>query len=546
MITGISPATVQLRLWLIPIVGTGVMVIAVLARAVSGRWWVGPVAAGQAFAGQVPRFGVPVEPTGGGLPVSLLSPSQTFVVPLFALLVLIAVDVLRGRPMRGGWGFLPVLAVACAGAKSSALPAFAAGVALAGLILLVRLRRVPWAAAGLLAVAGCGMAVGLQLFAGGGAGTLAVQPLSVVRWMTPYVQTLGAHDGVTKGGLFPPGVASAAAAGRWFVAGLVVWWVLMQAPRLIGLILPPRRRTAETGDPALWLVAGILAAGTGAMWLFWHPSQSQIYFFAGVVPFGAVLTVWALADRVRRWPAPVAGAAAGALWSLLAPPTDVPAGRAVGPWAWALLLPLLTTAVVTVVVAGAASAIWGRRALRNLPAGLLAAVVGAGLAIGAADTVRELSAPPPGQDPMRRVVTAAEMRAALWLDANAGDDDVVATNVHCMPMNAKVCDSRAFWVAGLGGRRTLVESWAYTDAAVAANGTGGRKYFYQPAPGPAVYDLNERVFRYGDPADTARLRDEFGVRWLLADVRAGAVAPNLAAVATVRYTDGPATVYELR
>jgi hypothetical protein len=290
----------------------------------------------------------------------------------------------------------------------------------------------------------------------------------------------------------------------------------------------------------------MLAAGTGAMWLFWHPSQSQIYFFAGVVPFGAVLTVWALADRVRRWPVPVAGAVAGAAWSLLAPRIDAPGGSALGPWAWALWLPLISTAVLTVIGAGAAVAVWGRRALRNLPAGLLAAVVGAGLAAGTAGTVAGLSAPAPEPDPMRRVVTAAEMRAALWLDANAGRDDVVATNVHCMPMNAKVCDSRAFWVAGLGGRRALVESWAYTDGAVGANGVNGLKYFYQPAPDPAVHEFNERVFRLGDPADTARLRDDYGVRWLLADVRAGAVAPNLAAVATVRYTDGPATVYELR
>jgi hypothetical protein len=290
----------------------------------------------------------------------------------------------------------------------------------------------------------------------------------------------------------------------------------------------------------------MLVAGTGAMWLFWHPSQSQIYFFAGVVPFGAVLTVWALADRARHWPVPVAGAAAGALLSLLAPAVDPPGRDTAGEWAWALARPLLTVAAVTTVVTVAALAVRRRRALRALPAALIAAVVGASLAAGVAHTGRELSAPPPGPEPMRRVVTAAEMRAALWLDANAGAEDLVATNVHCMPMNAKVCDARAFWVAGLGGRRTLVESWAYTDAAVAANGVDGRKYFYQPAPDAAVYELNQRVFRHGDPADVRRLRDEYGVRWLFADTRAGAVAPGLAAVATVRHTSGPATVYELR
>jgi hypothetical protein len=145
------------------------------------------------------------------------------------------------------------------------------------------------------------------------------------------------------------------------------------------------------------------------------------------------------------------------------------------------------------------------------------------------------------------VVTAGEMRAALWLDDHAGPDDVVATNVHCVPIDATAgCNARAFWVAGLGGRRTLVESWGYADQAVAAHGTGGLSYTYQPAPYPEVFALNERVFRTADPVDVARLRDEHGVRWLLADTRAGTVTPDLARVADVRHTGGTATVYELR
>ena len=146
---------------------------------------------------------------------------------------------------------------------------------------------------------------------------------------------------------------------------------------------------------------------------------------------------------------------------------------------------------------------------------------------------------------LRRVVTQAEMRAALWLEATAGAEDVVATNVHCMPMRARLCNARAFWVAGLSGRRTLVESWAYSDAAAAANGRGGRKYFFQPAPDPAVYEVNQRVFTQADPADVRRLRQEYAVRWLFADTRAGTVSPRLATVATIRYRNGPVTIYSL-
>jgi hypothetical protein len=67
----------------------------------------------------------------------------------------------------------------------------------------------------------------------------------------------------------------------------------------------------------------------------------------------------------------------------------------------------------------------------------------------------------------------------------------------------------------------------------------------QPAPDPAVFALNERVFAAPTPADLAELRAR-GVRWLFADARAGQVSPVLATLAPVRFTSGPVTVHELR
>jgi hypothetical protein len=137
------------------------------------------------------------------------------------------------------------------------------------------------------------------------------------------------------------------------------------------------------------------------------------------------------------------------------------------------------------------------------------------------------------------------MRGALWLDQHAGNDEVIATNVHCVPIGRpRPCDARAFWVAGLAGRRTLVESWGYTDQTVAANGIDGLKYPLQPAPYPGVLAINQHVFEAGDKADLQRLRD-YGVRWLLADTRAGEVSPRLAEIAKVVYISGPVTVYRL-
>jgi hypothetical protein len=181
----------------------------------------------------------------------------------------------------------------------------------------------------------------------------------------------------------------------------------------------------------------------------------------------------------------------------------------------------------------------------------MAAVLGASVAAGAGYTVERLHrvalGPPPAAPEPRRLLTMEEMRAALWLDRNAADDDGVATNVHCLPMNRpKPCDARAFWVAGLGGHRTVVESWGYSDATVAANGRGGLKYPLQPAPDPQLLARNDRLFTAPTAVDLAAFRREHGVRWLFADSRVAPVSPLLASFATARLVSGPVTVYELR
>jgi hypothetical protein len=542
MITGISPATVLLRLWVVPIAAIAVLVVAALARELSGRWWTGPLAGGVAFAGLPLTFGAPVGPAGGAS-VSFVSPSQTYAMPLLGLLVAIVVDLLRGRKLGPAWVLAPLLAFACTGVKSSALPPLIAGLALAGLVVWMRDRRFPRAVAALLAVTIVAMLAGARLFAGGGAGTLSVQLLSVLRWMEPYSATLGTDDEIVPDGLVAIGVQEAGQAGRWFIAWLVVWWLLMQSPRLIGLACLRRR-----SDPAAWLLGGMTIAGVLGAWLLWHPSASQLYFYVGAAPFGVLLTVWMLAEQTRRWWVPVGGLLAGALWSIFAPAVAAPARDTIGAWSWTLVVPVLRTlgfgiAAVLLVVAL-------RRRFRVLAVAVTAALLGASLGAGMAGSTerlwRDAYGPEPAKPRASRVVTHREMRAALWLEQHAGDDDVVATNVHCTPSYARPpCDARAFWVAGLGGRRTLLESWGYSDAAVAAQGVGDRSYVMQPPSDPAKYALNERAFTVADAADLAELRDKHGVKWLFADTRAGAVSPELARVARPRFSSGPVTIYDL-
>jgi len=561
MITGIAPTTVLLRLWAVPIAAIAVLVVAVLGRDLTGRWWAGPLAAAGAFASLPLALGSPTYGYGGSA-ISYASPSLTYSMPLLALLVAIAADVLRGRPLRTAWLLVFPLALACAGAKESSLPPFVAGLAAATLVVGLQRRRIPWPVLGLLGATVVAVLVGLRLFAGGGAGTLGVQPLSVLRWMQPYSETLGAQDGIAKGGLLPGGVAQADAAGRWFIFGVIAWWLLIQTARLLGLTALLGR--PGRSDPMVWLLGGMIAAGVGAAWLCWHPSASQIYFMLGAIPFGVLLTVRFLADHVRWWPVPVLGFSAGALWVFAMPQLARPA-KTLGAWTWALYLPILwaiagatVATLVAMVVAYVVRRLRpptgdrGRRPaaawVRRIAVALIAATLGGSIASGVSDWSAAIRRGDSVVAPVSaRSTTTAEMRAALWLDAHAGNDDVVATNVHCLPVGRpKPCDARAFWVAGLGGRRTVVESWAYSDATVAANGVNGLKYPLQPAPDQALFTLNQRLFANAAPADLEQLRREYNVRWLLADTRAGAVSPKLASLTTARLVSGPVTIYEVR
>ncbi|WP_433373649.1 hypothetical protein ACQPZX_02320 [Actinoplanes sp. CA-142083] len=539
MITRIDPATMLLRLWLPAIAALTAVVTAALVRQLAGKWWAGAIGGALAVAGFPLVLGAPTI-AAGSQALSFLSPSAVFQLPLVALLLSIAVDVLRGRPVGWAWLLVFPLALACAGSKSSSLPPIVAGLAAAGLPVLIWHRERLKTTLALFGLVLAAMFVGLKLFSGGGAGVLTLQPLTFLYLVAPYKQTLGVHD--LNDGVFPPGIAHASAGGLLFVAALLVWWALMQAGRLLGITMIVRR------DPSAWLLAGLTVAGAGGMWLLWHPSASQGYFYTGVLPFASALTVWLLAERARGTRPVYAGLAAGFVWSVIVAFIGLwffdPPAHTVTSWSWALLRPVLLTALVAAV-----GAFLLRHRRKAIPIALLAAVLGAGVGAFAFNTaktagasLRNNTAPSPS-----RMVSKDEMAAAQWLDHEAGKNDVIATNVHCqlLPNRAKVCDARAFWVVALTGRRALVESWAYTDQAVAANNVNGLKYVYQPAPYPDRFALNERVFAKGAAADVDELRTRYHVRWLFADSRYGPVSPQLAKVATVRHTAGPVTVYEV-
>jgi hypothetical protein len=569
MVTKIPAPVVLLRLWIVPICGLSAFVLAALGRQITGKWWAGALG-GAAAAITLPLvLGSPVG-AFGQVVFNVDSPSEVFSIPLVGLLVVIAVDVLSGRQLGWAWVMIFPLALACAGAKSSSLPPFVAGLFLAALVVAWRYRDRLRGAVVLFGLTLAAMLVGARLFAGAGSGTLALQPFAILEWVAPYRTTIGAQDTIDGTRVLPLGVEQAGTGGTFFVAGLVFWWFLLQSPRVLGVLALAERRPRE--EPAVWLLAGMTVAGSGAFWLFWHPSASQVYFFLGVAPFAVVLTVWLLAYRARSWRPVVAGLAAGAVWGILAPQVHRPGHDTMTAWVWVLAKPLLWSAIAAFVVAAATLVAWrlatGRFAWRALSAGVIAAVLGAAFVPGPqrvadqafrhlfpsakAAPIRpgqagHLTAAPTRTPAINPDVTAEEMRAALWLDKHAGLDDVIATNVHCRRVPpAGVCDARAFWVSALTGRRALIESWGYTDGAFAMDGAGGLRYYLQPAPDQRRYILNQRVFTHPDRADVATMRDVYHVRWLFADRREpGGVAPDLGTVARLVFTAGPASIYQL-
>ncbi|MDG4760976.1 hypothetical protein [Micromonospora sp. WMMD710] len=569
MVTGIPPEMVLLRLWLVPVVGTAVLLAAGLVRDLSRAVWAGPVVALTALTGSAVTLGSPVG-ASGEMPLSYASPSQTYVLVPLLLLAGLCVDVARGRSLGPAWPLVPALGLVCAGAKSSALPPLVAGLGLTAVVFWWRKRQIPRPALAALACLVAAMALGFRLFAGGGASTLRVQGLALLHFIAPYAETLGPGDGIWPSAPLPPGINDGGALGWLLAFSVVAWWVLGQAPRWVGMSLLVDR--GHRADPAVWLLAGTVLAGAATTWVFQHPSISQIYFWMGVIPIGVVLTTWSLAEARAPWPALVVPAVAGALAGLATAGTVVglavprinrpgtPTTSTIEGWLRVLGLSaaryVLFVAVAAALAVGVA-ALWRRRvpspgsprrAATIALAGITAAMLGASAAVVVGGTVRSvLTEPgPPATGPQPYALTADEMRAALWLDDNAADDDVVATNVHCRPVRTTPhCDARAFWVTGLGGHRTVVESWGYTDAVVAAHGVQNLGYARQNFPDQALLALNDGVFSAPTPADLDRLRTAHGVRWLFADTRAGAVSAELARLAQVRLVAGPVTIYQL-
>ncbi|WP_194244137.1 hypothetical protein [Nonomuraea phyllanthi] len=552
-VTGIEPVTLVYRLSTLPMMAAMVVLVAVVGRQLGGRWGAGVAAVGVTYFLLSPALREGADFTSRSMFTAWASPTQTFGALLFAPVVLLLT---RGRLGRGwlgrGWVALVVLLVALTGAKATFLPLL-----LAGAVVVVAVRwvverglRADW-----LCVAGvalvCLVIAQVVVFGRGSQGTV-VAPFAAMRVLW------GAVAGVGEPGLAAVPVAPLAVLTCVHLFCLACVW---------GGVAGLGRRVLE---PSMSLLLGMGAAGVGAAVLLGHPASSQLYFLESVRPYLSVAAVCGVAGRRVPWRSPTAMAGAGAMIALLAARVEVPGGvlaRVVTPYA------LLGASAVAVLLlwrragrttraapvrwrrAGgttrAGPVRWGRaggvvragpvvsrRGRAGVAVVAMVAMV-AGFAVPA--SVREAALRVAPEHGGRLVeIPPGAVRAARWLRGHSAPGDVVATDLHCRPVQVPGCDSRHYWVAGLTERRVLVEGWAYAESTLSRAELFVSPYLRVPFADQARLAANDATFRAPSARNVQHLAQKYGVKWLFTGIN-----PELGKFARLQFRNSHFSVYRI-
>jgi hypothetical protein len=333
---------------------------------------------------------------------------------------------------------------------------------------------------------------------------------------------------------------------------------LAGVPVLLGL----RRR--RLGEVEVFGVAG-LAAGLGAYLLLGHLGDANQYFTRAGWMFGVIVSAWGwvlLADRagltgvgadsVRRsrgrWALGVGslGFALGMVLLQLDGASTSPSRHRLDP-----LMPVLDWLGVLAVLA-VLGALWWRvlRLLRPSLRGrgglvLLTAV----LLVGAPGLVmdgRFAQAHPNGGGYVPVPMPASRVDAARWLRDHSDPDDVLVTNAHCLYITPEGrCDSRSFWLSAYSERRVLLEGWLFAPRAaelVQRTGLG----VYLPFWDQALLGRNDAAISDPTADRLARLRDDYGVRWLVVDRTWGLESLSLRGFAQKVFDNGRVGIYQVQ
>ncbi|MBO1755635.1 hypothetical protein [Allobranchiibius sp. CTAmp26] len=462
------------------------------------------------------------------------SPSEIFGLPMLLLATWWIAQLVRGeRWNRPAWILLALVLLACAGSKSSNLPVLLGGLLL---VIAVSALRRELSRSKVVATVLVGLALAVTApFLAGGSQASTLQLLSLAH----YVRN-------QQGSAVMPGTSHFQVAA---VLVLVAVVILVQFSALL-FALP------LLADPAALLLVGVTLAGAAAMLLIDHPSLSELYFMRGVVPLVDVVIAWGFV-MIAGWARFVLAPAAQVILLSCAVVIGTVAPyalRRVGPMRATTGHDVTRSAIVVVIVLvalGILVALLLSRSSRAAAPRMFVAVVilSATLIPSSIIAASRLPGPPPVTDPAQ--LTAGEIAGTTWLRLHVAADETIATNVHCQPTPTRVhCDSRAFWVTGLGAHQAYVESWGYTDqaeataTAVRPPGTPQISYARQPFFDQARLRLNDGAFTAPTPEGLARLY-RAGVRVLFADAGAGPVSPRLADLADQVFHQTDVTIYRL-
>ncbi len=473
-ITGIDPVVVLFRLWPAPVAVVMALAIAALARQISRTWWTAPLAvmvSTVATTAMVWKYDGPFRLA----PLLFLSPSQSYGSTLSVGAAALLIGVLYQRAPRRSWVLVALLVLACAGSKPTTLPLLLAGTGLAALFLLLRHRRIPWPSVAVGAALVAVLGVSMLTVAGSTAGS-SIRLLGVLRWSPGYSGITGDHSVPAPGGLLLQGLEHAR-------PGAVAWAAVMLLALFVGRIVTfaslmtlGYRHTRR--DPAQWWLAGTVLASVLAVALIDHSGASELYFLSSSIPFSAIalssLPAAAVAGHTRRRQVASIGGGlvAGAVLTLVVrwlgqpaerPPIGEVTGTVAGPMIW-LAAFLAAGAVGWFVLCRFRPSVTGLGIVV-----LVCALLGTGVPLLTAgdwaDAVRAVVGSPRKLPvPAHPQTYPDEAAAALWLDRHSAPDDVVVTNTACVPhYRTPGCDARGYVVSGIGGRRTVLEGWGYTQ-----------------------------------------------------------------------------------
>jgi hypothetical protein len=550
-VSGVGAPEVLLHQWPMTMALTFVLTGWAAGELLSGTRWAGPVAGlvSGVFAGGLRLTDEPGVDMAGAM--SIQGPTGTLAAVIMLGLVGPTVLILRRQAGKGTWTALVMLLVLACGTKPTLLPIMAVGCAVAGLACWLIDRRFPLRVVVLGLLCG-GLFLAASSTLTGSTGGSRIQFLAALRVLPYYGVVTGDSSFPTYGGLVVPGIANE---GLWyFAAVLVAWYCVLSLPRLlavVGVMLHPTRR-----DPAYWWAATCVVTGAAITLVFSHTGYSEYHFLRTVIHLGPVVVVafvaQVLGDEVRHrkvwipltislaggigtaavlkqvWPAVVVTNQKEAALDLLGP-------------AWVLIVAAGVSVVVIRKVV--APRHWPRALVVYAACFLSASSLPAQttyLAVASYGAV--IDRPFTTGQGTRIYLTSAEQEAMLWLHDHAGPDDVAVSNVFCMPIKYRQgCPNDAYWVSGLSGVQLYLGGWAYAPQNLAAT-DHTRSYLSLPPPWPDRLADSRAAVETAAPEVLARLRDQAGVDWIIADRRAGPVSPKLGVPA---YENQDVKIYRL-